>query len=127
ALLKGLDFRRAAFLRFDNRDKRFLPAILLGLECEDFFEMDRSMQGRDLDYMPEAQAYMKGQPVFAGDPIFEGGFPFAAFPVIWKGKFHGVFYADMSGSKKRAAMNLQTQMGCLALAELWRSVPAEFN
>lgn len=65
--------------------------------------------------------------VLRGHQIFSDGWPFIAFPVVWRDSVVGVFYADRITRGAGSPVETREQMACAALAEYWLEVPEGFG
>lgn len=125
ALLKGLRFSRAALFRYDAKRNSLVPAVVWGEVSALAETAVRPLDRPGSEHMPDVKAYSRKQAVFQGEPVFKDGWPLVAFPVIWCGIARGVFYADRTGENS-AGLSTQEQVGCVALAEAWQTVPEGF-
>lgn len=127
ALLRGMNFDRAVFMRYDDEQKALVPLVLLGRPVDYIKDFVRFPSSTGNTHMPDAQAFLQQRPVFQGDPVFGDDWPFAAFPVIWRGSSEGIFYADKASSDDLVGLSTDEQVALIALAEEWQHVPDDFH
>ncbi|MDC0357408.1 HDOD domain-containing protein [Oligoflexia bacterium] len=126
ALIRGLNFDRAIFFRYEEIEKVLHPAFLMGREIDAVESHARYVSEAAQKFMPDVQAFFEQRPIFHGDPIFGDDWPFAAFPVIWDGKVLGVFYADKKARADADSLGVDEQVAIIALAEEWHDVSYGF-
>ncbi|MEZ4754912.1 MAG: hypothetical protein R3A13_11515 [Bdellovibrionota bacterium] len=127
ALVRALPFERAVFMLADeSRGWLSYVASFGSFEEEEKKFLKRAFNSPNSEHMPDIKAYFQKQPVFSGDSIFEGYWPFAAFPVIWHDEVIGVFYADRLEDSDARPLDTPEQVALIALAEQWHEVPPEF-
>ncbi len=129
ALIKGLNFDRAVFLQVeeDLADPNLVFSISFGVKLFQPEEIRRSLISEQGDQRPDVSAFHQQSPHFEGQPIFDDGWPFAAFPAIFKGRVIGIFYADRIRRPDANPLSSGDKIACTALAEEWRDLPLEFN
>lgn len=126
ALVKGLNFDRAVLFKVDQ-SKKFLQLYLCyGVKIFEHRKIRRFVEDPDKDYMPDILSYHQRKPVFLGSPVFPDGWPFVTFPIVWKDNVVGVFYADKIRRPDGDALGPQEEIACIALAEEWHDIPADF-
>jgi hypothetical protein len=134
ALVRGMQFDRATLLRWSSCERDFVLVASYGLPFPDpkAFHKGGLTEGRE---KPHIKALAAQDAVFTGDLVFDDGWPFAAFPVTSQGEVLAVFYADCKAPLGSGAevhdfwlepLDMSQQVGVVALAEAWRSVPGEF-
>ena len=127
ALTRALPFERALLLMVNEERGWLSYASSFGSFEEDEKKfLKRAFNSQNAENMPDLKAYFERKPVFSGDPIFEGNWPFAAFPVIWHDEVVGVFYADRLEGPDERPLDTPEQVALIALAEQWHEVPPEF-
>jgi len=127
-LLHGMNFDFATFMRFEKNENALIPTVWLGqLRMEGRIdEVVRKMIDANSLYMPDLQAMIQKKSIFAGDPLIENHYPFAAFPAIARGEVVGVFYAHKNPLADAAPLDTQEQVAVIALAEEWHDIPSGF-
>ena len=123
ALVCGVGFDRALFLRNDGSKLSLFPEACFGEEIGDALVGGRPILLERADTLPEVQALLLRRVVFTGDPLFPSSWPFVAFPAISDGEVVGVFYADMRERAEPTPLDVQEQVACVAIAEEWRHAP----
>ena len=126
ALVQGLEFDRSCFFVVDNAHQVIVPSLLFGQKNEEFAKSNRSINSLDSDNMPDVQAMLQRRAIFQGDPIFEGYWPFVAFPMIWCDEVVGIFYADRREGANPIPLDTADQVAIVALSEAWHDVPVDF-
>lgn len=127
ALVKGLNFDRAVFFKMDE-DRKFLQlAVPFGMKLFEPHKVRRFLYDPRKETMPDVLAFERRCPVFTGQPIFSDGWPFAAFPVIWRDQVIGVFYADKVRRLDGDALEKQEETACTALAAEWHDIPGDIE
>lgn len=125
ALIKGLNFDRAVFFKISD-EQTLSVGLTVGVKL---FEPDKFIHKFDMSSEsddPAGLVMKTKEPVFSGQPLFPEGWPFAAFPAIWKNKVIGIFYADRIRRPDVDSLTNQEQIACTALAEEWKDLPAGF-
>ena len=126
-LVRGVGFDRVVFL-YHNQDRSCLiPLFNFGQPCLEFSYLLRSMSGTNTATMPDVLACQERRMVLRGHQIFSDGWPFIAFPVVWRDSVVGVFYADRITRGAGSPVETREQMACAALAEYWLEVPEGFG
>ncbi len=128
ALLHGMNFDFAMFLRLDKNGGSLAPAVWLGEREPDLNldEMVRRIIDPNSTYMPDLQAALQRKTVFTGDPIVPDCWPFVAFPAMALNDVQGVFFAHKNKRNEAQALDTQEQVAAIALAEEWFDVPVGF-
>jgi HD-like signal output (HDOD) protein len=126
ALLFGAKFQRVLFLRFEPNRELLLPVVSLGKGAPGMRTLIRRFGNPDAAVMPDLRACTDRAAVFEGDPIFEDGWPFVAFPVIWRNQVLGVFYADYPEHENGLPIDTPERLAITSLAEQWQNVPDDF-
>ncbi|MBX7138640.1 MAG: HDOD domain-containing protein [Oligoflexia bacterium] len=126
ALIHGLNFDFAMFMRYSVAGDSLTPYVWLGEEPDGVRELVRSRGKQSGEYMPDVQALLQKKAVFTGDPITPDHWPFAAFPAIARNDVLGVFYAHKHPVSEANALETQEQVAVIALAEEWHDVPSGF-
>lgn len=127
ALVRGLNFDRAVFFTLDEANQLLQVAVPFGMKLFEPRKVRRALKDPERESMPDIQAVLQRKPVFLGRPVFPDGWPFVAFPVVWRDKVVGVFYADKVRRPDGDALESQEEIACIALAEEWHDVPIEFE
>ena len=127
ALLKGLNFDRAILFRVDEEKRLLLPLLCRGIKLFRPEKLRRFLEDPDAEIMPDVCAYFQKQAVFHGDPVFNDGWPFTAFPIICDQQVLGVFYADKIRRPDSNALDAQELISCVALAEEWHDIPEDMH
>jgi len=112
----GLKFDRVLLLLVSPDKKKLMGRMLLGdsggLDPKD---LSSSLEKDSRQPPPEIMAYAEGRPIFQGDPILEGGWPFCVIPIGFGEKAVGVIYADKTSSgEETLPNNEQAAVGVLA-------------
>ncbi len=127
ALVKGLNFDRAVFFRYDEQSGVLRPELIFGVRPLDNYLAPRPLLGPETLHMPDVQACVQRKAMFFGDPVFAEDWPLAAFPVICQKKVEGVFFADKVAKRNAAPLETQEQVAIVALAEGWHDVSPDFR
>ena len=126
ALIRGLNFDRAVFLRLDTKRTYLTIAVALGVKLFQPEKIRRFLNDPDAAVMPDLVAFNERTSVFEGTPLFGDGWPFVSFPAIWKNQVVGIFYADKVRRPDNDTLDTQEQLACVALAEEWRDLVEDF-
>ncbi|RMG42708.1 MAG: HDOD domain-containing protein [Candidatus Dadabacteria bacterium] len=126
ALVQGLNFDRAVLFVRHPKKKVLEIKASLGVKLFSPEKVKRFIEDPDADSMPDIKAVVNRQTVFDGLQIFDDGWPFVAFPIIFRGEVLGVFYADKAKRPDSTALNAQEQVTCMALAEEWQDISPDF-
>jgi hypothetical protein len=127
ALVRGLNFDRAVFFRYDEGENALVPTIIFGERPSELSLLPRKVNSPQQKYMPDVQSLLQHKAVFVGDPVFGEAWPLAAFPVICQGRVEGVFFADKLARKNALPLDTQEQVAIVALAEGWYDVSPDFH
>lgn len=112
----GLDFERVILLLAAPGKRSLQGRMALGqINGFDPKKFERPL-GKSADpYAPDAKAFAESRPVFTGDPVLDGGWPFVAIPVGFGTRAIGVIYADRATpDSKELTAREQAAIGVLA-------------
>ena len=112
----GLDFERVLLLLAAPGKRSLQGRMALGqINGFDPKKFDRPL-GKSADpYAPDAKAFAESRPVFTGDAVLDGGWPFVAIPIGFGTRAIGVIYADRADpDAKELTGREQAAIGVLA-------------
>jgi HD-like signal output (HDOD) protein len=116
ALAWNLEFDRVLLLLTTPDGSRLTGHLCLG-EVGDLNprSVERALGPTAGPYAPDAKAVRDGAPVFIGDPLLPGGWPFAVLPIKSEsGQIEGVIYADkVNAVEDELSMQMQATIAVL--------------
>jgi len=114
-----LGFDRVLLLLAINNRKSLVGKMMIGtVPGIEPTKISRPIGDDHDQYAPDNMAFMKGQPVFTGEPIFKDGWPIAALPVGTGKRSIGVVYAERVGSHDNEELSASEQAAIQILTEL---------
>lgn len=111
----GLHFDRVLLMLVDGTKKTLRGRMMLGNSNIDPKTVTRHITS---DLIPcDCRAFVQGRPVFHGEPVIPGAWPFAAIPIGFGERSVGVLYADKAEAS-HPDLNGREQAAVAVLAEL---------
>jgi hypothetical protein len=127
ALVRGLNFDRAIYFAYASQSQMLAPVFIFGEEVSSPEILTTFIRPNEEEQSPHIHAALERKPVFYGDPLIEGYWPFVAFPAYTGDDLMGVFYAD---KKERdgdsEGLTVEEQVACIAISEEWYEINPGF-